>query len=90
MSALRRYLAVLREVRATRGEMCETCGQPAHYPHHILPVGRTSICSELVYDPANILLLCDDCHALMHPLLRNVAEWGRARKDRGQILNRPN
>lgn len=80
----RRYMAVLNTIRAQRGCYCEACGVPAHHGHHIIPVSETGIAAELVYDPANIIILCDDCHAL----LRNIAEWGRARKDRGQALHR--
>lgn len=87
-SKFRRYIDVLNKIRRERGEFCECCGKPASHGHHIIPVSETSICSELVYEPANIMILCDDCHALMHPLLRNVNEWEKARIDRGLILNR--
>lgn len=85
---LKRYLAVLREVRAERGERCEACGAEAKHGHHIIPVSDSGIAAELVYEPANILILCDECHSLMHPRLRNVSEWGVARKNRGQQLGR--
>jgi len=88
MGRLKRYLNVLRQIRNERGEYCECCGIPAIHGHHIISVGETSIHSELVYEPANIMLLCDECHALMHPLVRNISEWGQARKDRGQMLSR--
>jgi len=83
-----RYLEVMARLRRERGEFCECCRAPAHHGHHIIPVSETSICSELVFEPANIMILCDDCHALMHPRIRNVQEWKRARIDRGQTLNR--
>jgi len=85
--SLPRYLRVLKQIRRERGEYCEACGAPAKHGHHIIPVSETSIASELVYEPANIMILCDDCHALMHPLLRNVSDWKRARKNRGQALH---
>lgn len=87
MSNHARYLSVLKEIRATRGEFCEACHAPATHGHHIIPVSETSIASVLVFEPANILILCDDCHALMHPLLRNVSDWKGARKRRGVALN---
>ena len=85
---LKRYIQVLKTIRAERGEVCECCGVPAHYGHHIIPVSETGIAAKLVYEPANIMMLCDDCHALMHPLVRNIAEWGIARRDRGRGLRR--
>jgi 5-methylcytosine-specific restriction endonuclease McrA len=85
---LKRYLTVCEEIRRERGEFCEACGVPSRHMHHVIPVSETRIHSELVYEPANILILCDDCHALMHPLIRNISEWGIARKDRGRRLNR--
>jgi len=87
MKNLAKYLAVLKDVRLKRGEVCECCGAPAKHGHHIIPVSETSIASVLVFEPANIILLCDDCHALMHPLIRNVSDWAGARKRRGIRLN---
>lgn len=89
MANLARYLAVLTEIKKERGEKCEGCGMPAKHGHHIIPVSETSIASELVFEPANILILCDDCHALMHPNLRNISDWVGARKRRGRDLDRP-
>ncbi|MBU2060156.1 MAG: HNH endonuclease [Gammaproteobacteria bacterium] len=87
VTALQRYHEVVRRIRRERGERCEACAVRARHPHHIIPVSETSIASELVYDPANMLILCDECHALMHPGLRNISDWGRARRERGQALN---
>ena len=89
MTTLKQYLDVLKKIRQERGECCECCGAVAWHGHHIIPVGETSIHSDLVFHPANIMILCDDCHALMHPLIRNVNDWIVARKDRGQMLRRP-
>lgn len=83
-----RYIRLIARLRRERGEFCEACGAPARHGHHIVPVAVTSIHSALVYEPANILILCDDCHALMHPLIRNISEWGIAKVDRGQALLR--
>ena len=82
----RRYRNVLRQVRAERGDVCEACGKHATHIHHIVRVGDSSIHSELVYDPANMLILCVECHALMHPLIRNVSRWGSVRRMRGAML----
>ena len=87
MGNLKRYQDILKKIKTERGEICECCGGKAVHGHHIIPVSETSICSELVYEPANIIILCDDCHALMHPNLRNVSDWAGARKRRGQRLN---
>jgi hypothetical protein len=82
-----RYLAVLNKIRCERGEYCECCHKPANHGHHIIPVSETSIASELVFESANIIILCDECHALMHPLIRNISDWQGARQRRGQALN---
>lgn len=87
MNQLKRYRDVVRKIRVERGDICEACGIPATHPHHIIPVSETSIHSELVFEPSNMILLCDDCHSLMHPLIRNISELGKARKGRGQALN---
>jgi 5-methylcytosine-specific restriction endonuclease McrA len=86
--ALQRYLAVLRRIRAERGEICECCGRPAKHGHHIIGVSEMGLASELVYEPSNIMLLCDDCHSLMHPNDRRISDWGRARKDRWRRISR--
>ena len=86
-SQMRRYLNVLESIRRERGAYCEACRLPARHGHHIIPVSETSIASELVFEPANIMLLCDQCHALMHPQLRNVSDWKGARQRRGQALH---
>ena len=85
---MKKYLEIIREIRRERGDFCECCGLPATHGHHIIPVSETSIASALVYEPANIMILCDDCHALMHPLLRTVSQWEKARIGRGQALRR--
>ena len=61
-AALARYISVLKEIKAERGEICEACGCPAKHGHHIIPVSKTSIHSELLYEKSNIIILCDDCH----------------------------
>ena len=66
MSKRNLYLKTIQTIRRERGEYCECCGMPATHGHHVIPVSETSICSALVFEPANILILCDDCHALMH------------------------
>ena len=85
---LRRYREVIAQVLHDRGRHCEACGTDANHIHHMIRVSDSGIHSELVYEPANMLVLCDDCHALMHPLLRNVSDWKGARKRRGATLIR--
>jgi hypothetical protein len=81
---MRRYIETLRAIRAERGEFCEACGEPTRYAHHVNPVSATGIASALVWHAANLLLLCDDCHALMHPGVRGYP-WFQAR--RGRMLD---
>jgi 5-methylcytosine-specific restriction endonuclease McrA len=90
MSKRNLYLKTIQTIRRERGEHCEACGIPATHGHHVIPVSETSICSALVFEPANILILCDDCHALMHAhnAIRNITDtWKDARIRRGQALN---
>ena len=87
MTKLKQYLDVLKVIREKHGNKCECCGAEAKYGHHINPVSETSINSELLFYAPNIMILCDDCHCLMHPLLRNVNSWAEPRKKRGQNLN---
>jgi len=83
--SLKRYLAVLKQIRRERGEFCEACGVPAKHGHHIIPVSESGITSEFLYEPANIMLLCDDCHALMHPGRRRM-NWLEMRKGRSRAI----
>ena len=78
---MRRYVETLRAIREARGEVCEACGEWTRYAHHVNPVSATGIASALVWHAANLLLLCDDCHALMHPGVRGYP-WLQARRGR--------
>jgi hypothetical protein len=54
-------------------------------------VATSGIDSELAYEPANMLVLCNDCHVLMHPGTKNRNMWWRMNesgKSRGHALNR--
>jgi 5-methylcytosine-specific restriction endonuclease McrA len=83
----RRYRRVVREVLEARGRFCECCGTPARHVHHIIPCSITGMASELVFEPANMMVICNDCHMLMHPLIRRPS-WTKAAKGRGIALNR--
>jgi hypothetical protein len=82
---LARYRRVLAAVRHERGERCEACRVPARSAHHILSVGLLGIAADLVSEPANLMILCDDCHALMHPGYRSYP-WLKAGTARGRAL----
>lgn len=86
-SPLARYRRTLATVRIERGERCEVCSTPTRSAHHVNAVGITGIADALVYEPANLLMLCDHCHTLMHPGRRSYA-WLTARKIRGAALTR--
>lgn len=89
MNSVRRYRAVVAHEVEARSHRCECCGEPAEHIHHINPVSETGIASELVFEPANMLLLCDDCHCLMHPGTRNRnmrLHFGSAAVARGRSL----
>ena len=84
---MKRYRLVKRETLAARGAKCEACGTPSNHVHHVAPVSDTGIASELVYDPANLLVLCDDCHCLFHPGYRTYP-WLTVGVTRGRMLQR--
>lgn len=85
VSPTKRYRQILQRVRDERGEFCEACQAPARHAHHIIPVGQTGISAGLVYEPANMMILCPDCHLLMHPGIRNT-DWATVRRARGVAL----
>ena len=81
----RAYREMLKAVKAERGEWCEACGVPASHVHHVLPIARTGITDPLAFEPANVIILCDDCHLLMHPGIRRT-DWLTIRALRGKAL----
>lgn len=87
MTPVRRYRRALADLRSSRGERCEGCGASTRSAHHIIPVSATGIAAELVYEPANLMLLCNDCHSLMHPGYRRYS-WNLAGEARGKALGR--
>ena len=86
-SQTRRYRDMLASVRAARGERCEAYGVPARHAHHVIPIARTGLNDELAFEPANLIILCDDCHALMHPGIRRT-DWLTIRAVRGKAIRR--
>ena len=91
VNAAKRYRRAIATVLDQRGEECESCHAPARHVHHVHTVAESGIDSELVYEPANMMVLCNDCHALMHPGSKNRNMWWRmadAGKSRGHALNR--
>ena len=91
MSRASDYRALLRFEVEQRGHRCEGCGMPAEHIHHVNPISETGIMSDLAFEPANMLLLCDDCHCLMHPGTRNRNMYLRFRSAaaaRGIALSR--
>jgi len=87
----RRYRRAIADVLEARGEFCEVCGVPAHHVHHVHTVSETGIAHALAYEPANMLILCNDCHVLMHPGSRNRNMWWRMHEaaiSRGHALSR--
>ena len=77
---------MLAAIRRERGERCEACGVSARHGHHIIAVGQTGIAADLVYEPRNVMILCEDCHLLMHPRIR-VTDWATVRRARGVALH---
>ena len=76
VSRARLYISVVADVLEARDFRCESCGAPdIEHVHHIVPVSETGICSELAIEPANMMVLCNDCHVLFHPGSRNRNMW---------------
>lgn len=82
------YKEAVVAVRLRENLKCEACGASARHTHHIHRVSDTSLHSVMFSDPANLMLLCDECHGLMHPLLRGGPRWKTAREMRGRDLRR--
>jgi 5-methylcytosine-specific restriction endonuclease McrA len=90
-AAQRRYRRAVFTVLEQRGEECECCHAAARHVHHIITVATSGIDSELAFEPANMMVLCNECHALMHPGSKNRNMWWRmneAGQSRGHALNR--
>lgn len=88
LSRTQRYRRMLDRVRAERGAFCEAHHEPpvsALHVHHIIPIRESGINSELVFEPANVIILCDDCHLLHHPNIRKT-NWLLIRGNRGRAL----
>lgn len=49
----------LREMILRRTPLCCICGRPANELHHVEPVARRP---DLVFDSANLLPCCTECH----------------------------
>lgn len=92
MGRVSEYRAAVAAVLEERGARCECCGfEPVRYVHHINPVSETGIASALVLEPANMLVVCNECHVMFHPRSRNRNMWwnmGEAAAARGRALNR--
>lgn len=84
-SNTRRYRQMLAAIHRDRGARCEACGTSARHVHHVIPIRQTGINDELAYEPANLLIMCDNCHMLMHPLIRKT-DWLLIRRQRGAAL----
>jgi hypothetical protein len=79
-----RYRRVVEEVLEARGRFCECCKTPARRIHHIIPCSIDGIASALFFDPVNMMIVCNDCHALFHPLVRR-----RSWKDASRLAAMP-
>jgi 5-methylcytosine-specific restriction endonuclease McrA len=91
LSALTRYRRAVAAVLDERGPYCECCGEPSRYCHHIIPVSETGIAAALVYEPANLMVICADCHSRMHPGTRHRNMWWKyseVKASRGRQISR--
>lgn len=82
------YKAFLARIREDRPR-CESCGalpaevgQARLHAHHCMHVASLGIHDPAVFDGGNVLVLCNACHALMHPGLRRY-DWDKAAGKRG-------
>lgn len=87
-----RYLVFVNALRAERGNRCDSCqhtaaqvGQRRLHVHHLMRVAAIGLDDPATTDAGNTLLVCNACHALMHPLKRNY-NWQAAGRNRGWRL----
>jgi len=90
------YQAFIRDLLRQRPR-CESCGhtaqevgQPRLHVHHCMRVELLGVHDPATTDAGNALVLCNQCHALMHPLKRRYDElaWRGAGAERGRALSR--
>jgi len=88
LALYRRFMAEMRLLH----RVCEACGrtpkeagQKKLFPHHLLRVEILGVDDPLLVHPGNILMLCNDDHALFHPGRREY-NWLVASKKRGGAL----
>src|SRR5665213_3066284 len=87
-----KYRAFVHGVRVERGDRCEACGRSAVearqtvlHVHHLWPIAKSGILDALVTCRANVLLVCDWCHAMQHPARRSWP-WLAVGAARGRAL----
>lgn len=64
------YQRFVKLVRIRDGYHCVRCGGPAITVHHRK---RVALAVHLVLDPKNAEVVCDSCHAKVHPHLRKAS-----------------
>lgn len=89
--SLKQYLDFCEMIREER-QVCESCGATAEevgqkhlHVHHLQRVQILGYNHPAIRDPKNVLLLCNACHALMHPGIRRY-NWMGAAITRSQNL----
>ena len=54
-------------IRRHRHYVCERCGQPGNFVHHIHPLTERNVSDpDIALNPSNMQLLCRQCHEEIH------------------------
>ncbi|EMM94270.1 HNH endonuclease (plasmid) [Leptospira interrogans serovar Icterohaemorrhagiae] len=82
------YKMFVNTLVGSRGK-CDSCGNTATevgqkklHVHHLIHVVRLGLSDPAILDEGNILVLCNHCHSLFHPLKREY-NWFIAGVSRG-------
>lgn len=73
------YHQFRKEILERDGNKCTRCeSKETLHVHHIVPWRESE---ELRYDPANVVTLCDVCHAVVEPKFpKNPTAWNKGKK----------
>ncbi|TGK12848.1 HNH endonuclease signature motif containing protein [Leptospira stimsonii] len=86
--SLTEYKTFVSALVEKRGR-CDSCGNTAKevgqkklHIHHLIHVSRLGLSDPAITDEGNVLVLCNHCHSLFHPLKREY-NWFMAGVSRG-------
>lgn len=85
-----RWSALARSVKAQAGWTCSKCGRVTRRlaVHHVAPVETATTLREmerLCFDETNLQVLCFDCHAEEHKLMRRTTRESHEERTRSNV-----